>query len=419
MPTRSSSHRTAGGRRWILALGLALLWPTTAPASAATAESDLVWIVEDQVVPEDLYAVGNEVRIAGRVEGDLLAVATDRVLVEGTVTGSVTVLASRVVIEGEVGGSVRGAAGEVTVNGRVGGDVVVGAFGLAVEGMVGRDVLAAAWSAAAAGSVGRDLRGLFRSLDLGGRVGGDVEIRADGLEAGRDVSVLGDVDYQAAHLSGEEFLEAGVEGSLINRGMLPPNIRIRGFRLMTLLFVSLVVLAAGLVIVRVLGRRAEAAVGRVITAPLLSLGKGLILFLSPLLGLVVAGVVVMSLPLYIWGPLLLVAAPFGAVGAGVWLLAVLVSHVPVAVATGRGLGRMLGRRWDLTPAYLVGAAVLLAALQIPALGGLAAAVVTGLGAGAWLGGKGRTSGTATKPEGEMGSHSPGIARGADPPGHRL
>lgn len=379
-------------------LGLAFLWPTAAPALAATAESDLVWIVEDQVVPEDLYAVGNEVRIAGRVEGDLLAVATDRVLVEGVVTGSVTVLASRVVIEGEVGGSVRGAAGEVTVAGRVGGDVVVGAFGLAVDGVVERDVLAAAWSAASAGSVGRDLKGLFRSLDLGGQVGGDVEIRADGLNAAGDVSVLGDVDYQASHLSGEDFLEAGVEGSLINRGMLPPNVRIRGFRLMTLVFVSLVVLVAGLVTVRLLASQTEAAVGRVLRAPLPCIGKGLVFFLSPLLGLAAAGVVVTSLPLYIWGPLLVVAVPFGAVGAGVWLLAALVSHVPVAVATGRGLGRVLGRRWDLTPAYLAGAAVLLAALQVPLLGAPAAAAVTGLGAGAWLGKMRRASVTVTEAE---------------------
>lgn len=369
------------------------LWLVVAPvpAEATVAESDLVWIVEAEVVPEDLYALGNEVRIAGRVEGDLVAVATDVVRVEGVVTGSVTALASRVVIEGEVGGSLRAAAVEVTVTGRVGGDVLTAAADLEVIGVVERDVLAAVWSAAAGGSVGRDLRGFFRSLELGGRIAGDVEIRTDRLDAEDAMSVLGDVFYQADHLAGQEYLEAGVAGSLINRGMLPPNIRIRAFRLMIVLFMSLLMLVVGLVVVRMVARQTEAAVGRIVRMPLLSMGKGLIFLLSPLLGLAIAGVVVVSLPLYIWGPLLVVAAPFVAVAAGFWLLAALVSHIPVAVATGRVLGRVLGRRWALTPAYLAGTVVFLLALQIPMLGLPVAGVVTGLGAGAWLGKRGRFS----------------------------
>ncbi|MXX00897.1 MAG: hypothetical protein F4Z79_04635, partial [Acidimicrobiia bacterium] len=112
----------------VVAVGWMLM--PVAPAVAATAESDLVWILEGEVVPEDLYAVGNQVRVSGRVEGDLVAVATEELVVEGVVTGSVTVLAARVVIVGVVEKSVRGAAGEVVISGRVGGDVVVGALSL-------------------------------------------------------------------------------------------------------------------------------------------------------------------------------------------------------------------------------------------------------------------------------------------------
>ncbi len=383
-------------------LGLGVLWLMTvaAPVSAAVAESDLVWIVEDEVVPEDLYAVGNEVRIAGRVEGDLVAVATDRLVVEGVVTGSVTALASRVVIKGEVGGSVVAAAADVTIDGRVAGDVVVGTFGLHVDGSVERDILAAAWSADARGRLGRDLRGLYRSLSIGGEVAGDVEIRADRLHAEQGMSVLGDMDYQASLLSGRQFLDAGVAGSLVNRRALPPNIRIQAFRLMTLVLMSLLTMVGGLAVIRLVPEPTAAAAGRVLGMPLRSLGKGLIVAVAPLVGLAAILMAMVWLPLYIWGPLLIVGVPFLTIAAGGWLLALLVSHIPVAVVTGRTLGKLLGRQWDTTVAYAVGAVVYLAALQIPVFGLPLVATATVLGAGGWLGRKSRSS--ATHPQSPPG-----------------
>ena len=395
-------------------VGPALLWLVVvpAPAVATVAESDLVWIVESEVVPEDLYALGNEVRIAGRVEGDLVAVATDVVRVEGVVTGSVMALAPRVVIEGEVGGSLRAVAAEVIVTGHVGGDVVTAAADLEVIGAVERDVLAAVWSAATTGSVGRDLRGFFRSLDLGGRIVGDVEVRTDRLDADATVSVLGDLDYQADHLRGQEYLDAGVAGSLINRGVLPPNIRIRAFRLMVVLLMSLLMVLGGLVVVRALPSRTEAAVGRMLRGPWRSLGRGAMVLLAPPVGLALAGVAIFTLPLYIWGPLLVVAVPFLAVGAGAWLLTVVAAHIPLAVATGRGLGRVFGRRWDLTPAYLIGVAAFVLALQVPVLGLAVAAAVTGLGAGAWLGKTGRERSQPTGKNSNAGLGTPQATREA-------
>lgn len=385
----SKFHWLAKPRSCLRVLGLAVLglMMVAGPTAATTVESDLVWIVEGDVVSEDLYAVGNEIRIAGRVEGDLVAVATDSLLVEGVITGSVTAVASRVVISGEVGESVRTAAAEVTITGRVGSDLVVGTLGLHLDGEIGRDIIAAAWSGVAGGKVGRDLRGLFRVLNLSGEIGRDAEIRVDRLDAGERLSVLGDMDYQAAHLSGHQYLEGSVAGSLVNRRALPPNIRVRAFRLMVVLLMSLLMVLGGLVVVRMLSTRTETAVGRIEKRPLRSLGKGLIILLSPVLGLALVGVVLLVFPFYISGPLLLVAVPFFVVGLGAWLLAAAFSHIPVAVATGRSLGRFLGRKWDVTLAYLVGAAVFLLALQIPLLGLPVAVTVSMLGAGGWLEGR--------------------------------
>ncbi len=355
-----------------------------APASAATAESDLVWILESETVPEDLYAVGNEIRIEGRIEGDLVALAGGRLQVDGVVTGSVTALASTVVIGGEVGGSVMVAAADVTVTGQVGGDVLTAAFDLAVDGEVGRDLLAAAWSADTRGVVARNLKGLFRSLHLAGQVTENVEVRADRLNAGDGISVLGHFDYQADRVFGHEQLRAGVEGSLVDRKALPPNIRIRGFRLMTVVLMSLLIVVAGLLVVRWRRPWVESASARIVRTPGRSMAKGLALLLSPLVGSAVLVAVVLWLPVYIWGPLLVAGIPFLTIAAGLWLLAVLAAHIPVALAAGRGLGRLLGRPWDSDWAYLVGAILYLAVLQIPRLGAPLVAVVTVAGAGAWL-----------------------------------
>ena len=355
-----------------------------APAVAATAESDLVWILEDEVVPEDLYAVGNQVRVSGRVEGDLVAVATEELVVEGVVTGSVTVLASRVMIAGVVEGSVRGAAGELVISGRVGGDVVVGAVALRTAGEVGRDVLAAAWSGTTGGRVGRDLQGVFRNLSLGGEIAGDADIRTRSLAGAPDLAILGDLDYRADRFSGE-MMDEKVAGSVINRRALPPNVRLRAFGLMVYLSVSLFMLAAGLVIIRVAASRVSEAADRTTSLPLRSLGKGLMLFLSPPLALGLLGVATIWVPVPIWAPLVVGAVPLLIIVAGVGLLASLISHLPVAVAAGRAVGRLFGRRWEVSTAYLVGAVAYLLALRIPVVGLPLVLIATLLGAGGWLG----------------------------------
>ena len=360
-----------------------MLMPVT-PAMAATAESDLVWILEDEVVPEDLYAVGNQVRVSGRVEGDLVVVAVEELVVEGVVTGSVTVLASRVMIAGVVEGSVRGAAGELVISGQVRGDLVVGALSLRTTGEVGRDILAAAWSGTTGGKVGRDLRGLFRNLSLGGEIAGDAEIRTRSLTDGPDLAILGDLDYRADRFSGE-MMDERVAGSVINRRALPPNVRLRAFGLMVYLSVSFFMLAAGLVIIRVASGRVSEAADRTTDLPLRSLGKGLIAFLSPPLALALLGAATIWVPVPIWAPLVVGAVPLLIIVAGVWLLAFLISHLPVAVAAGRAVGRLFGRRWEVSTAYVVGAVAYLLALRIPLVGLPLVLVATLLGAGGWLG----------------------------------
>ena len=71
--------------------------------------------------------------------------------------------------------------------------------------------------------------------------------------------------------------------------------------------------------------------------------------------------------------------------AGVWLPALVLSHIPVAAAAGRAVGRLFGRSWEMSVAYLVGAVAYLLALRIPVVGLPLVLLATLLGAGGWLG----------------------------------
>ncbi len=397
------------GRRWVLmsVLAVVLVFTAMPTVSATTAESDLVWILEGEVVPEDLYAVGNNVRVSGRVEGDLVAVAAEEVLVEGIVTGSLTVLASRVVITGTVEGSVVGGAGSVEVTGRVGRDLVMGAASLTVDGEVDRDVLAAAWSASTAGMVGRDVKGAFRSLVLDGVISGDAEIQANHLTTGAGLAVDGDLEFRADRLSGGNSLEDRISGTVANRRSLPPNVRIRAFRLMVYVVTSLLVVMGGLILVRLASGRVEAAAARLARSPIRSLMTGLALLLSPLVVVAVVGMAVVWLPVPIWGPLLVGAVPLLVIVSGLWLLMLVVSHIPMAVATGRAVCRLARRRWEIPGVYLVGATSYLVVLLIPVVGVPVGIVATLAGAGAWLGGRNGSSDTprrrnAGSPRGSSG-----------------
>ena len=79
----------------------------------------VVIVAEDEVVREDLYAMGERVIVEGVVQGDLFVI-TGNLTVAGSVEGDVLgLVGGPVVISGEVEGSVRVAANTVSVTGTV------------------------------------------------------------------------------------------------------------------------------------------------------------------------------------------------------------------------------------------------------------------------------------------------------------
>jgi len=162
-----------GKKRWLIGVSavmmvllVAFFWAL--PTNAATFRSEgTIVIGPDQVLDDDLYAIGQSVLIQGRVTGD------------------VYVLARQLVISGQVDGDVVAAAQTISISGRVGDDVRVMGQVIQVSGAgVGDDMIAMGASVELAEntSVGGDFIAGGYQIFVGGTVNGNALLGANGVE---------------------------------------------------------------------------------------------------------------------------------------------------------------------------------------------------------------------------------------------
>lgn len=371
MPSRS--------RGAIVLAAVVLLALLPLPAVAELTQSDLVLVQTEDVITEDLYAAGNRVQVEGRIEGDLYAAAFSEVKITGEVTGDVVVVASRLEISGRVGGSVRAAAGTVVIDGVIAEDLAVTAWntGLGSGGSVGRDLINWGRNGSLSGRVDRDVLGRFSKFALDGHVAGNVEISVGVLSVGPAAVVEGDLGYRSSR---EADIDAtDLKGSVIHRTPLPPNVRVRALRLLTLTLGMLILSAGGLVLAWAWPNLLEPAIAVVARGMSTWLG-GLGLLFSPLIGAGLVALLVSLSPPQAGVPLAIVFLPLVFGLGGLVLFGGLLGLIPVAGALGR---RLLPTR-SLPAAVLIGMGVLSVLLMIPWVRWLALAAVIPLGIGSWV-----------------------------------
>lgn len=369
-------------RNALLAFLIGSLLAIALPAEAADTEgSDLIIITEDDVLAEDLYAAANRVLIRGRIEGDLIAVASQDVRIEGEVTGSVMAAAAEVVVTGTIGGSLRATSPSVVVDGSIDNDVVaaVGSFELTEAGSVEGDVVLWAWSAMVEGSVGGDFSGSQRSLDLQGEINGDVSIAVGDLRIVGPLTVGGDFNYRSGE-EAEGLDQADVSGALVRQEPVPANIRLRALGLVGQVIVTLALSSVALLVVWAWPERTEKAYESLRKHPVRSYAVGSLIMLSPFLVLGVAALVVALAPPGAALPLVGAMVPLVLALFGLVLVMAMVAGVPVAAWLGSRLRR------ELTIAGSVGLGSLVIALiwLVPMVGLIVPLLVLTGGLGAWI-----------------------------------
>jgi cytoskeletal protein CcmA (bactofilin family) len=341
---------------------------------------DLVLLTADTVIPGDLYAVGNQVRMEGQVRGDMVAAVTRDVLVTGTIDGDALVTGGSLVIEGTVGGSVRVLSGSVEVRGSVGGDVLAGAGRVSVgeDGSVGGDIITAAFSLDMAGQVGRDILGRVWQGVISGEVGGNIELDGRQLELADGARVGGDVRYRSPSdlIIGDDVEVVGTVGRRSN----VPAVRARSVLLVTWVLGALAFLVGGLLIHLAAPGWSGRAADSVRRRPFMSVLAGLIALLTVAALLAAVGLVLLLSAPDLAVAIVAVSLPFtlGAVG----ILGLGLALGPVAVATA--VGGMVARRASPYTHFLVAAPLIVAMPFVPVVGWPVLAVVAIAGLGAWV-----------------------------------
>lgn len=363
-------------------LGGAVLLSVATPAMAAqTSSSEFVIIREGDVFPEDLYAGAIRVMVDGTLEGDLVAFSAEEIVIEGTVTGSVTAVTPRLVVNGEVGESVRFVGTHLAVKGEVGGDLVATALDtdLAASSDISGDVLLWSWDALVLGTVGGDLGGTQRALDLAGDIRGDVDVSVTRLAVVDDLRVTGDLGYRSGR-DAEGLERVDLQGVIVEKTPLPPNLRVRALgllgRFLVILFLSVAALSAGY------GwpRRTTAAIGEVGNKPIRKWLVGALVLSAPAIVSGIAGLIMWLGPAAAAFPLLVVLVPVILALVGLALALALIAGAP----TVGWLGGVLFKRLDIYGAMLAGSLVVGVVWFLPLVGWLVPITVLPWGLGAWM-----------------------------------
>ncbi len=160
----------------IALLALILFPPTTWATNITTDETVLV--KEGEIVPDDLYAFGNTVRIDGTIDGDLYAFAREIIIgPNGRVRGDLVGAGQIIDIQGQVDDDVRAAGQIIRVAGpNVGDDLIAAGFSIeqTAENHIHGTVLAGAYQVLLAGRVGEDVMVGANGLEIRGHIMGDV-----------------------------------------------------------------------------------------------------------------------------------------------------------------------------------------------------------------------------------------------------
>jgi hypothetical protein len=350
-------------------------------AAAETAQSDLVLVRADEVIGEDLYAIGNRIDIQGRVEGDLMVAAFEEISISGEVTGDVVGLASRVVISGRVGGRVSVAAGNVVVNGSIGSDLLAAGWQTVTgpESLVTRDMLVFGWRLDHGGTVGANLAGNGRTMVITGTVEGGVDVSVSDLVLEQSALIGGNMAYRSA---GQATVNEGAEvgGTLVRRNPVTPNIRVRALRLLTVLVVVVVIAALGLAAQWSWPRHARRAAEAVRSSFWRCFLFGWLVLAAPVVLVIMAGAFIGLSPPAAGLPLLVVFVPLIVAGVGVVMAGGLVAAVPVLTAIG---WRVVPAR-SLAAAFVVGILIAVLAAVVPLLRLVLFLVALPVGLGGWL-----------------------------------
>jgi len=152
-------------------------------------------LTQDQKVDEDIYAVGESIKIDGVVNGDVIAFG-DTVQVNGTVTGDVYAFGSKMNIDATIYGNTFVFGNNISIDGLLSENLYVFTYILNYNADTQEDVISFFGESNMEGSVGDDLRAIGFRSNIDSVVRGDAVLLGD-QHTVNEMNISGDIIYNA------------------------------------------------------------------------------------------------------------------------------------------------------------------------------------------------------------------------------
>ena len=163
----------------VLALTFALSVTPVAQAGEFIESETKAVVAENEVIHDDLFIGGQDVLVAGKVEGDLFAFG-ENVVISGEVDGNVFTAGNTVAVSGVIDGALMIAGYDLTLeeSASIGRNIYFGGFSFQAmpESLVNRSIYGGGYQMLLDGSVGRDVTAGLGAMKVAGPVGGDINV---------------------------------------------------------------------------------------------------------------------------------------------------------------------------------------------------------------------------------------------------
>ncbi|MFC1934439.1 hypothetical protein ACFLXX_04795 [Chloroflexota bacterium] len=343
----------------IIPLLVLLIIFAASPAWAADLRGgDSIVIASGDVIDDDLYLASNRIVINGTVNGDVLCVG-DEIEVNGKINGSIMAIGSTINIDGQVTNSVRVAGDTIHIHGSIGGDLVVAGdeVDLTSTAEIGRDLVFATNKMDINTLIGSRIKGYGNTVILNDGVGGDVELGVNQLTIANTANIQGNLIYTSEN---EANIEPGAQiGGTVNHKI--PEVKepvIPKMGVWGKVIAFLMTLITGIAIILIAPIRSKAVAASIKRKPLLSLGWGAILLFATPIAAIVTFITVIGVPV-------------GLIGLTLYGIAIYLSQIAVGLFIGYWIISSFGKvdsRGVLIGAFALGFSVLTLIKLIPFVG---------------------------------------------------
>jgi len=164
-----------------------------------SAQNKIVEVKKGEIINQDFFAQGSEIKIDGTINGDVYA-AGGNISLNGKIDGDLIAVSGNIFLNGEVTQDVRIAGQIISIKGKIGRNLTVFGNQVTIEegAVIGGSLLGFGSIIRDNGSVGRDARIYGNQVSVNGQIGRDFKGSFGNLTLAEKAKILGNLDYQSS-----------------------------------------------------------------------------------------------------------------------------------------------------------------------------------------------------------------------------